>query len=411
MVAFLGALAGPLAGALGLGAAAIGGIGKNDTRAKTFAESGLYDANRFEYGGRPGGADADAGRYGAMAMGAQGRQGEQVNYGLADRDRGLAMGARDLSLHSRDDERGIAALMAARARGEVPSIAQMQADRQMQQGMAQQTAQAASARGAGGLALAQQNAANNVANMQGAISGQAQINAAQERLAAEQAAMGAYGQVRSGDMNMRGQDMQSQQLAAQQAQYQAQLNAQQRQANDQFTLGMTGHERGVREAQLGAGMNQQGLMAGSHGQSTGLNVGISGQNAAWEERLLKGAMGAGQGASDGATQSGLLGGGSGTPPVKARALGGPISAGQPYLVGELGPELVVPNQGGTVLPTSITSGLLGGKDARSNPMSGSAESLNPDASMDVMGSLRAHSNFATRYGRDPSGGMMAGGLF
>jgi hypothetical protein len=33
-----------------------------------------------------------------------------------------------------------------------------------------------------------------------------------------------------------------------------------------------------------------------------------------------------------------------------RADGGPVSAGQPYIVGERGPEWFVPNQAGTVLP-------------------------------------------------------------
>ena len=38
--------------------------------------------------------------------------------------------------------------------------------------------------------------------------------------------------------------------------------------------------------------------------------------------------------------------------VQPRASGGPVSAGDPYLVGELGPELVVPNATGTVIPNN-----------------------------------------------------------
>jgi TP901 family phage tail tape measure protein len=38
------------------------------------------------------------------------------------------------------------------------------------------------------------------------------------------------------------------------------------------------------------------------------------------------------------------------PRIEARALGGPITAGMPYLVGERGPELVVPRNNGTVIP-------------------------------------------------------------
>jgi hypothetical protein len=41
--------------------------------------------------------------------------------------------------------------------------------------------------------------------------------------------------------------------------------------------------------------------------------------------------------------------------MEGRAKGGPVSAGQPYLVGEEGPEIVVPNQSGTVLTASQTA--------------------------------------------------------
>lgn len=36
--------------------------------------------------------------------------------------------------------------------------------------------------------------------------------------------------------------------------------------------------------------------------------------------------------------------------LPARALGGPVTAGQPTLVGEQGPEVVVPQQNGMVIP-------------------------------------------------------------
>jgi len=42
-----------------------------------------------------------------------------------------------------------------------------------------------------------------------------------------------------------------------------------------------------------------------------------------------------------------------------RARGGPISAGQPYIVGEEGPELIVPNTSGTVLTANQTSSVMG----------------------------------------------------
>lgn len=44
----------------------------------------------------------------------------------------------------------------------------------------------------------------------------------------------------------------------------------------------------------------------------------------------------------------------------ARANGGPVRAGRPYLVGERGPEIVVPNSNGTVLPNGTGMGGAGG---------------------------------------------------
>lgn len=40
-----------------------------------------------------------------------------------------------------------------------------------------------------------------------------------------------------------------------------------------------------------------------------------------------------------------------------RAIGGPVSAGQPYVVGERGPELMVPYQSGSIIPADVTQAL------------------------------------------------------
>ena len=59
---------------------------------------------------------------------------------------------------------------------------------------------------------------------------------------------------------------------------------------------------------------------------------------------------------------GAFGGGGGTstaPPPKAvgfRASGGPVTGGQPYIVGERGPELMVPSGNGTVVPNNQLGG-------------------------------------------------------
>jgi lambda family phage tail tape measure protein len=46
--------------------------------------------------------------------------------------------------------------------------------------------------------------------------------------------------------------------------------------------------------------------------------------------------------------------------VQPRAMGGEINAGSPYLVGERGAELVIPNHSGTVIPNNQLSSVLGG---------------------------------------------------
>ena len=38
--------------------------------------------------------------------------------------------------------------------------------------------------------------------------------------------------------------------------------------------------------------------------------------------------------------------------IRTKAIGGPVASGMPYVVGELGPELFIPKQGGTIIPTT-----------------------------------------------------------
>jgi hypothetical protein len=47
--------------------------------------------------------------------------------------------------------------------------------------------------------------------------------------------------------------------------------------------------------------------------------------------------------------------------VQARALGGPVSGGQPYLVGERGPELFVPQVSGGIVPNNQVGSMMGGR--------------------------------------------------
>jgi hypothetical protein len=295
-------------------AKAVGEIGNNSYRAQNFGGSNEYDASRYQYGGWEGGAHEAANRYATQGAQAQGRTGPTANYNQATYDRYQGQQARA-------GQAQFANQMAARAQGLVPSIAEMQAQRDMQQAVGAQASQAASARGGAGLALAQQNAANNMSNAQQGISGQAQINAAQERMAAEQAAFGAYSGMRGGDLASQGQ-------SAQQAQYNAALQAQQRELNDRMTLGMTGYETGVQQNQLNANLAQQQILSGSQANAAGINAGINQNNANRGMEYLK--MGAGM-------VSGAAGAAAGSDDrmkngiryLERREHGGPVESGVP----------------------------------------------------------------------------------
>lgn len=55
------------------------------------------------------------------------------------------------------------------------------------------------------------------------------------------------------------------------------------------------------------------------------------------------------------------------PSIEARAKGGDVNAGQPYLVGEKGAELVIPKESGTVIPADVTSMILKNTGAQVPP--------------------------------------------
>ncbi len=338
------------AGAGGAGLAGASGLGKSNFNATSFGDSKHYDPNRYEFGGRAGLGDATANRFMNMGMDAQNRAAFQADYNAADR-------FSNLGLEARGAQGRLADLMADRAMGRVPSIAQMQADRQMRQAAAEQASAAAGARGPAALALAQQNAAANVAGLQSGISNSAQINAAQERMAAEQAAFGAYSGMRGGDIN-------AQQQAAAQAQFQAQMNAQNRAQNDAFTQGLFQNELGVRQQQLQGNLGNQQMLSGSFGQTQDINSGRNQANANREMDFLKMGLGAAQGGVGMATQ----GGGGGDPKSDIRSKFG-------------------------------ISPLSGPADATFDVMT-------PGAGVDVLGSLGAHGNFGTQFARSPGAGPM-----
>jgi len=248
---------------------------------KTNAQAPKTNKLAYRYGGTMAGESDAANRYKDMATAAQKRQAAQA--GQVNTDYTQANQSRAQSLDARGQQNSLAAVMANRATGGAPTVAQMQADRQMQQAQASQASMASSARGAGALANAQRNAANNVANAQAGISGQAQINAAGERRDDTNAAAGAYANLRGGDVAQQGQDAGQAQFTTSSNVAQNQFNAGQKNQmtaqNDQFTNAMTQNEMGVHNAQLAASQNEQAQNSANSLQAQGINAGVAGQNA------------------------------------------------------------------------------------------------------------------------------------
>lgn len=309
------------------------------------------DPNAYHYGGTANGAADASANYTQQAQAAQGRQAptaatQTVDYGQANADAGQGQ-------QSRQGQSAMANVLAQRAMGGAPTIAQMQADRQMQQAQAGQASMAASARGAGALANAQRNAANNVADTQANISGQAQINGAQEVLNNTNAASAAYGNLRSGDQAQQGQDAGQAQFTNQSAVNQGQFNATQQSGqnslNDAMTQNMTGNAINVNNAQLTASMNQQAQQSGNTLGAGSINAGVAGQNASMNQSNAMNAVGMAQ-----------SGAGAAAGAITGKATGGPVAGRTPYLVGEQGPELIVPKKDGVVIPAPQTQQLLAG---------------------------------------------------
>jgi hypothetical protein len=251
---------------IGAAAAALPGLagkGKSGYRAYDFSKTDAYDPNANKFG--PHGAQSYAENRGARAAQIDRRTPPTTNYQHAAYAREQGQAARAAQAQA-------ANMMMDRAAGRVPSIAQQQAQRDMNQATAAQASAAASARGPAALALAQQQAANNTANVQGNISGQAQINAANERMQAEQAAFGAQSAIRGQDYGAMGQE-------AQMAQSDAQLGLASRNANDARAMGyeQMGHQAYGAEQQ--GKIATQGQLVGSHSAGQGMNASTAMGNA------------------------------------------------------------------------------------------------------------------------------------
>ncbi len=295
---------------------------------RSFSEKSSYDPNKFEYGGRPGGADEAAGRFQQGEAGYMRNAGDLMSQAHEDRT---------LGLQARGQQQQAANLMINRAQGR-----DLVSDRMAQGARNDLTSRlqssVASARGPAGLANAQSDAMAAGAQGLGQINQNATTAGMQEQAAAEGAAFGAASGMRGGD----------------EASRQAGLGGSAQQGGLGVQYG--GLHNQVRANQLQGGVAQQQTLSQSETARDQMNNAAAqaskGRDAALANQMIS---------TGGSIVSGI---------AKMAADGGAISAGDKVLVGERGPEMVVNSAGGGFDPDkgSAKSMAMGG-------VQGAAESM------------------------------------
>lgn len=213
---------------------------------------------------RESSANLEAARALKASQDAQARQGAQVSQAEQQRDYAGFQGQMGMSDASRAQQMGAYGQQqaatdryAAMARGEGPSLASALMNQGQNNIRAAQTSAAASARGPAGLAMAQQNAAGNMAaqgqqlNAQlGQMRNQEQMAAMQGYAQGAQGLSSAAGQMRAQDQSGAGLYGQQRGISAQNAQAQAGFQQNQNALNDQ---------RAMQYEQLRNGIYSQGV--------------------------------------------------------------------------------------------------------------------------------------------------------
>lgn len=197
----------------------------------------------YLYGGVPGGASAEVGRYSGLAAASDGRLAPQISGNAYGQQLGADL-AQEAAARG-NQQYGLGQLQGI-IEGRGPSVAQQQQNMGLAQAMQQQRAIAGSARGGGAnMAAAQQAAANAAAGLSGNAFAQGGLLRAQETMGA----INAYGGAANA---IRGNDQARAQLVGQLANSQASLDLQNRNANDSRNLAYEQMRRGVYQDQMGA---------------------------------------------------------------------------------------------------------------------------------------------------------------
>jgi hypothetical protein len=87
----------------------------------------------------------------------------------------------------------------------------------------------------------------------------------------------------------------------------------------------------------------------------------------------------------------------------ARALGGPVAAGVPYLVGERGPELFVPQASGNIVPNNAMSGMGGATIVQNIQFSANTPAASRDAVLAMLPMIKQQTVAAVQDQRNRTG--------
>lgn len=218
-----------------------------EARRREREQSSLVKEKDYTYGGKGTGfSDREADYYRDQAQYAQGRAAYQADYGRAN-------AWEQNSQEARGQQLSAMRMAKEAAMGLAPSQAEILSRANMDRAASAQASLAAGARGPAGLALAQQQAAAQTANAQAQINQQAYAG----RAAEQEAARNSYAAQAAG---IRGGDQSSQAQAANQAQYQANMKAQNRAQNDSTALAYEGNRGSVYGQNLQGSQNKSGQL-------------------------------------------------------------------------------------------------------------------------------------------------------
>lgn len=188
-----GVLGGPVA--LGAKKLLLDGDGPLSGKGAANVDPYKVDENAYEYGGKPGMADADAAMY---------RQQQQGALGTSNGLQQSANGLQELQGYDRNAQVDAMDLQRQAATGAVPSRAELLAKSQSDRAVAAQQSAAATARTPAGIALAQQQSAGNMARAQTDIANNTAAMRADEMANARQAYAGQTNALRGADQANQG---------------------------------------------------------------------------------------------------------------------------------------------------------------------------------------------------------------